>query len=97
MQARFENLEKVEEKVENLFGGIATEKQEIEKELASGRQEAEQIREEIAQLQEKIVSTISFNFVQEIEDLKKQMEENKALDMMQTKYEIGNLIIIINN
>lgn len=97
MQARFENLEKVEEKVENLFGAIATEKQEIEKELASGRQEAEQIREEIAQLQEKIVSTISFNFVQEIEDLKKQMEENKALDMMQTKYEIGNLIIIINN
>ena len=97
MQARFENLEKVEEKVENLFGAIATEKQEVEKELASGRQEAEQIREEIAQLQEKIVSTISFNFVQEIEDLKKQMEENKALDMMQTKYEIGNLIIIINN
>ena len=84
MQARFENLEKVEEKVENLFGAIATEKQEIEKELASGRQEAEQIREGIAQLQEKIVSTISFNFVQEIEDLKKQMEENKALDMMQT-------------
>ena len=97
MQARFENLEKVEEKVENLFGAIATEKQEIEKELASGRQEAEQIREGIAQLQEKIVSTISFNFVQEIEDLKKQMEENKALDMMQTKYEFGNLIIIINN
>ena len=88
MQARFENLEKVEEKVENLFGAIATEKQEIEKELASGRQEAEQIREEIAQLQEKIVSTISFNFVQEIEDLKKQMEENKALDMMQTKVTI---------
>ena len=46
-----------------------------------------QVREDLL---EKIENFSGFNQMDEIEQLKEQLQENRSVDLMQTKYEIGN-------
>ena len=43
------------------------------------------------QLEDQITSTLNYKYMQELTVLKKELQDNKLVDMMQTKYEIGNI------
>ena len=89
--AQEQEAEKIRDEMEALKNMEASFKERVEFLIVAQEQETEKIRDDISQLQAKIVSSININYVQELQDIKKELDENKKLDMMQTRYEIGNL------
>ena len=43
------------------------------------------------QLEDQITSTLNYKYMQELTVLKKELQDNKLVNMMQTKYEFGNI------